>query len=304
MTKLPDSIIVINLDRATDRWTRVQQSHAAHLGDHMALERLPATDTKMVEARRTPGTLSSPEKGCLLSHLNAFDILATRGPGPFWIAEDDIAFGQQTVHRLGLLLERLKSASWDILFTDVTIATPRDMLEFWVRRDRLRGENDVDAVDLSGTAFGGTTSYLVNAGALPKLRRMTANMGPLNVAWDVWLRAMAKQRRLTCLTALPFLTRVSHSPSQIQTNQAVFEWWAAYRDLMFCDPDLSSIAGRIDAIESPPPEAALFGRILGGVSHGGLLVSTNPAQERREASAARASNIPSLGSASNIDSTA
>jgi len=87
MTKLPDSIIVINLDRATDRWTRVQQSHAKHLGDRVALERLPAIDTNMVEGTRTPGTLSAPEKGFLLSHLRAFEMLAARGCAPSYSAK-------------------------------------------------------------------------------------------------------------------------------------------------------------------------------------------------------------------------
>lgn len=304
MTKLPDSIIVINLDRATERWSQVQQSHADFVGDHVALERLRATDAERVEAARVPGTLSAPEKGCLLSHLHALEVLAARGVGPYWIAEDDIAFGTQTVRLLGLLLERLENTSWDILFTDITVATPRDMLEFWLRRDRLRGADDIDAVNPTGTAFGGTTSYLVNAGSLPKLRRLAASMGPLNVAWDVWLRAMAKRRRLTCLTTLPFLTRVEHSPSQIQDDDAIFSWWAAFRDLMFCDPDLAAIARRVDTIEAPPGDAALFGRIVGGVSHRDMLIPSDPGQERRDASTARASNAPSLGSASNIDSTA
>lgn len=305
MANIPASLLVINLDRATERWQRVQQSHADFLAGTVALERLPATDTSTVERDRIAGTLSAPEKGCLLSHLRALEILSQRGSGPHWIAEDDVAFGEHTMQGLARTLDKLAGVSWDILFTDVTIAKPGEMHDLWMHRDRLRGKGEGDLVDLATTAFGGTTSYLVNEGALTRIKRLIERMGPLNMPWDVWLRTMARQRRLTCLATVPFVTRVEHAPSQIQQDDPMYAWWGAYRDLMFCDPDVEGIAERLDRIESPPVEAALFGRIMGGVSHIGLLTPAQPmVQSPREPSTARASSEPSRGSASNIDSTA
>ncbi|SKB76963.1 glycosyltransferase family 25 protein [Luteibacter sp. 22Crub2.1] len=233
MEDLPRFTFVINLAGAHDRWHAVDKSHALYLRPEVELRRIEAVNAQDIDRLRVRGTISVSERACFMSHLRALDIAANEGPGPYWIAEDDVAFGPSTLPLIKSLLERLRGASWDIVLTDVIVARAPDMLGLWMRRRALPPGSGPETFGLDRIAFGGMTSYLVHPRAVPRIRRLMRLSAALNLPWDLWIRAMARRQQLACFATLPFLTRASESPSQIRGEEMHMAWWGVFRDLMF-----------------------------------------------------------------------
>ena len=101
MSTTPVPILLINLDRATDRLARMQ----ARLGDcGAAFERVPAVDARALEdedfARRVPGDghwglLTPGEVGCFLSHRRAWKLIVEKDLPYALVLEDDVVIGRQ-----------------------------------------------------------------------------------------------------------------------------------------------------------------------------------------------------------------
>lgn len=291
---LPRFVSVINLASATGRWAAVEASHRAHLGDAVELVRIEAIGTTEVQAAGIRGRLSPAEKGCYLSHLDALKKAATAPSQIHWIAEDDVVFGPSTRTRLTSVLEKLAHTRWDILFTDVIVAGAASAIDVWTRARRQQELGGTGFMNLSGVAFGGTMSYLVNAHAAARILRLTAEAAELNLAWDVMLRALGQQGKLTELVTLPFLTQASRAPSQIQPDPDQVASWGNLRDLLFCDADLDAIESRLASGAPPSQQAMIFGHLMATMAE--QRPTEENALQRRADSTARTSSASSRSS--------
>jgi GR25 family glycosyltransferase involved in LPS biosynthesis len=267
---------VINLAEATDRWQSVSESHRLYVGEKVPLSRLTAADKASPLVQAAEGKLTPAEKGCLLSHVAALRQCASLAGTFHWIAEDDVAFGPSTLARLGALLSQLARGNWDILFTDVMVAGPASALDVWGHFLSHQRRESTGILDLSGVAFGGTTSYIVNARSIPRILALVEGIRALDTPWDLLLRRFSQDKKLSVLTTLPFLTRASRAPSQIQAQTELIDWWSALRDLMFCDADVEATARRLDELTQPATMAMLFGRIMGGMVDPTIAASAMP----------------------------
>jgi GR25 family glycosyltransferase involved in LPS biosynthesis len=133
----------------------------------------------------------------------------------FLILEDDACFGPETFTTLDRLLETTKDHEWDILFTDVVISNAPTMAELVILRNELKPFGRVITLDLrrlSGLPFAGATAYLVNYRSAHKL---SAFLKPasLDLPYDLLLKTLVAQGKITAHVTFPFLTTVSRDSS-------------------------------------------------------------------------------------------
>jgi GR25 family glycosyltransferase involved in LPS biosynthesis len=119
----------INLDNAIARRKSIEDSFARHNNRGWTLERFQGVDTDYVRNSKVPGTLRDEEKACFLSHLNLI-VQNADADEHIFVLEDDACFAQLTFETIdGLLPLPASFGDWDLLFTDVGIASVGTMAE-------------------------------------------------------------------------------------------------------------------------------------------------------------------------------
>jgi len=181
--------------------------------------------------------------------------------------------------------------------TDVVAPGPTAALELWGHSLRLPPQTTT-AVSLASIAFGGTTSYIVNAAAATKILRLASDAETVEKPWDIQLRDWCREEKLRVFTALPFLTRAVTAPSQIQQKSLLLDWWSAFRDLLFCDRDLNALSSRMDELDKPDDASLLFGRVMAAMTDPSL-ISRNTFQPRATSRTARVNRADSRSSVAN-----
>lgn len=118
-----DCIYVLNLDRQTKRWERVQ-SLFSHAG--LKINRVSGVDGWLLEDQvlqslggKYQNGLRKGQVGCLLSHISALKDAFDRNFNLVWILEDDIHFAEN-IDQLPRLIETLSTIDpkWGIFYTD------------------------------------------------------------------------------------------------------------------------------------------------------------------------------------------
>jgi GR25 family glycosyltransferase involved in LPS biosynthesis len=260
--------ILISLESQPARRERVEANFRAidHAGWEMTY--LKAVDAEQVAKSAVQGRLAPAEKGCFLSHLVAMQ--STReSTEPILLVEDDVLFGARSFSAIDAALQSAAHTEWDILFTDVCVPSVHAMVNlYWLRR-QLTVANETKLVPLSSVPFAGSTAYLVNGKSKDKLIGLLTENAALDVPYDLTLRRLVQQSRLTGFVIFPFPTTLSSlaDVSQIQRNQAtkVADMaWNAFRRLVWAERSVEDATANLDRISDDffDPECKAFTRIL------------------------------------------
>jgi GR25 family glycosyltransferase involved in LPS biosynthesis len=178
----------INLDRATERRSRLESNFAAVKKPNWNLTRFSAIDTEYVRANNIAGRTTPGEKGCFLSHKILIGENLGKA-GPLFIAEDDAAFGARSFALIDAILQQNKNADWDILFTDVgtpQLSTMIDLVKY--RRGLAAKGEELAFLDLGKLNFVGSTAYIVNPKSKQKLYDLLASVTEIDLPYDLYLR--------------------------------------------------------------------------------------------------------------------
>lgn len=260
--------ILISLESQPARRERVEANFRGVDHRGWELTHLKAVDTEQVAKSAIQGRLAAPEKGCFLSHLVAMQ--STRASAEhLLLVEDDVLFGARTFPAIDAALNMAASLDWDLMFTDVCVPSVHAMVNlYWLRRE-LALKNESKLVPLNSIPFAGSTAYLVNGKSKEKLITLLTENPALDVPYDLTLRRLVQQSRLTGFIIFPFPTSLSSlaDVSQIQGNEAtkVADMaWNAFRRLVWAEGSAGNATANLDLISDQffDPECKAFTRIL------------------------------------------
>lgn len=261
--------LYINLDAQQGRREALAANFARHAPKRWQLERIPAVDKRMLPENMAGGPLSDAAKACLLSHVAAVR-RACELPGDVLILEDDAWFGANTGNIVSEIMPRLKD-DVDLVFTDVCIPSPEQMLSLFQRYRKMLAEQRFSLLDLKKLAFAGTSAYIVRAQAKERLLALLSTPDALQLPYDLLLRQWIHDETLSGRVIFPFATSLSiHADtSNIQTDtSAATEWcWNAFRRVVWCDaghPDAEDPLASMHAIPAEYYDSAALamGKIL------------------------------------------
>ena len=207
----------INLDRSTER-RRTIESQLDRLGLGGTYGRFPAIDGNPLGARGAH--LKAGEIGCLVSHHALLKRVASLEQWTH-VVEDDVVLSTVTFPTLTDVARRGMTEKYDLLFTDTVIPIDLKYMRHYKqifdsnvvrnaagRMERIR---NFALVDLKGSSFAGTTSYLVNSASAAKLaglldREIAA--GPTQPI-DLFIRQKVGEGLLRAGVLVPFVTSVN-----------------------------------------------------------------------------------------------
>jgi len=240
MSNLPGiRAYVINLERATKRWTNTQNifTEAA-----ITFSRVPAIDGKTL--RWVPAEYSErwyrclhgretnpPEIGCYLSHLNALRAFLGTEAELALICEDDLKFGPELVTLLSAALEGRRF--WNVLrLSGLSQGRP-------LKARRLCGEYSL-CINLG--RIKGSGAYVIDRRAA---RVFTSRLLPMVLPYDhaidrEWFHGLTA----ACIFPVPVIQRQKRFGSEIQTyaqpKLSPFRRWLttypyqAFNEIMRC----------------------------------------------------------------------
>ena len=121
----------INLDTAAERRELLESNYQERMPSSWPLKRISAIDRTLIEQLNPVGNLSTTEKACFFSHIKALE-QSLDGDGHALILEDDAFFGVHSAQIIQECLNSLPDHSWDILYTDLGLTNPSNMIEFFI----------------------------------------------------------------------------------------------------------------------------------------------------------------------------
>lgn len=215
-----------------------------------------------------PGALGAAHKGCFESHHRLI-ASSLDDADPLFVLEDDAAFSRLTFATVDDLLGR--NHDWDLLFTDVGIADGGFVLQLAANRDAMLRDGRFAAINLKGRQFSGSAAYVVRGSSKAKLDGLL-RMAPLDVPYDLHLRALCDAGHLKVAACFPFVTTISDAAevSQIsrETMQVQYDALNAFRRLMFVERDIEACRRAEEAIRARSDEVALMvGTSLSALIH-------------------------------------
>lgn len=254
----------INLDAAVERRAQVEASFAGVVHDGWELSRFTAVAAG--EMGQAPGRLQPAEKACFESHRRLIGEHLD-DEAPLLVLEDDVAFCSLTFPVLTAMLA--DPEDWDLLFTDVAIFEPVQILQFVRARERQAQSQEVVTAPLDGLGFVAATAYLIRGPAKAKLHRLL-QAAPLDQPYDICLQQLCARGELKAAVCVPFVTTLSDHAgrSQIRDAQPVsHQALDLFRRLMFIERDLAACAEAAEALQArlTGPEMAL-GAVVGALS--------------------------------------
>ena len=228
----------INVASQHARSEFVERNFVEYCPSTWRLRRVEAVTIEEVLADKLPGTLRHAEKACFKSHLRALG-LPSAETGPVLIVEDDVLFGAESGEFIEAALGVLDDDEWDILYPDVAITTPQEMLELFLHRQQMQATGKRRGLlDAASLRFAGATAYIVNRTALARVIALLGRDGAMNMPVDLLLRDAVHRGELRARIIFPFATSLSvHAEnSQVQTDASMVaeRVWNAYRRLMWC----------------------------------------------------------------------
>jgi GR25 family glycosyltransferase involved in LPS biosynthesis len=232
----------INLDSAKARSQSLESNYQERVTSSWPLHRINATNTKDIEALGVSGDLTLTEKACFFSHVKALEESLSNNDHAF-ILEDDAHFGVYSNHAIEQATRSLEDQPWDILYADLGLTNPANMVEFFMLRKELfaQGNRAWKLLKLENIAFVGATAYIVNRNSKNKLHQFLKSQVLLNIPFDLVLRNLVWSKNISAFMIFPFATTLSaladSSQIQIQQTEVIELVWNAFRRLVWLEGD-------------------------------------------------------------------
>lgn len=263
--------LYINLDSAVARRESLEASFLLSARPGWTLNRWPATTAAQVEADNIEGRLPPAHKACFLSHKALVTDHAAR-PGHLMVLEDDAQFGFRTCTLVDQILSNNPELKWDILWTDIAVTDPAGLLRFAKLRRELSARGDALIIDLAQVSYAGATAYIIREGAKARVAEMLAENGAIDIPYDLRLRQLVYEGRLSGHVVFPYLTTISQHAFQsnihVNTENCNEVIWNAFRRLSWWERDLDAEQKMIFEImpQLCDLEASLYGLLLGATT--------------------------------------
>ena len=236
----------INLSTAKNRKLWIEENFLKYNLHNWSLIRFNAFDKNSNYINTIKGRSSNAEKACYLSHkeIIANNLGATH---PYLIFEDDTYFNEVTFTVLNNFL--LKDINWDIIYTDIGISNPRNMIDMIYRKKCLTGSYELH--EIGKMKFFGANSYVINHNSSQKILQMIDC--EINIPYDLILRELINEGKLKAFYIFPFITTENElgNKSQIQSDYYKSTELAlkTFRRMIFGMYDKYEINESIDFIE-------------------------------------------------------
>ena len=263
--------LYINLDSAVARRESLEASFLLSARPGWTLNRWPATTAAQVEADNIEGRLPPAHKACFLSHKALVTDHAAR-PGHLMVLEDDAQFGFRTCTLVDQILSNNPELKWDVLWTDIAVTDPAGLLRFAKLRRELSARGDALIIDLAQVSYAGATAYIIREGAKARVAEMLAENGAIDIPYDLRLRQLVYEGRLSGHVVFPYLTTISQHAFQsnihVNTENCNELIWNAFRRLSWWERDLDAEQAMIFEImpQLCDLEASLYGLLLGATT--------------------------------------
>ena len=242
----------INLESDKNRRNSIETSFEKNKIDNWSLIRYPAIDKNHVYENNISGSLSLGEKGCFLSHKKLIHS-RRNNPDSFFILEDDALFGKKSFKIIDKIIASLNKKNWDILFTDICIPDVGKMMNLIKMRRTLSEKGQMEIMNLKNLApFAGATAYVLNGKSVKKLSDLLAIHKDLNTPYDLYLRNLICQSKITAYVSFPFVTSLSVDSelSSIQSSDtsSTALIWNMFRKMIWLERDFDQYATALEHI--------------------------------------------------------
>ncbi len=260
-------IFYINLDSAKKRRADIEKSFSDYAPRGISIERFSAISSKCDEVMNLEGRISLPEKACFLSHkyLVQYSVL---GNDHAYILEDDTEFCKDSFNVIDSFLTGGDINSWDIAFTEIGVASPSLMVDFFRLKKEQSRNKKILTLNLQSLPFFGATSYIVNSRFKSKYLSMLEEYKIYDQPYDMWLRTLIHQGKIRAVVLFPFPTTISLNAniSSIQSTEENFTdtVWNLYRRFICLDSKSSQDSMILDSMSgvARDPEEKVLGNIL------------------------------------------
>jgi GR25 family glycosyltransferase involved in LPS biosynthesis len=254
----------INLDSANERRRSIEESfRAGNFSAEWPLRRFEAIRGSDEVMRKFGGSLKRSHAGCFASHLACIQE-SLDDDNYLMITEDDTIFSKRTEAMVNQAMNNLRSVDWDLLYTDVIITNPHNMLDFFERRKHLEATDTIEVCDLRPMSFCGASCYIVNKASKRKVFKACSTV-PIDV-YDLLLRNRVHNGTLNAYVIFPFVTSLSPLAYQSFINDidergvptakpkgvSLGSLWSAFRQLVWIGANPEEA---IKSCELIPPEA-------------------------------------------------
>jgi len=259
--------LFINLDSRQDRRDFLDANFAANRLPGWRLERIAAFDAAHVEKKKVPGILRAAEKACFLSHVKALE-RSQADPHHTMILEDDAMFGKESCASIEGALGVFPDSDWDIIYTDVIILHAHLMVRLLSLRRELGATGEQQLLNLADLPFTAASAYVVNSRAKARLLNLVAEVGDLDINYDLYLRKLITEGKIRAFVTFPFVTTISAlaDTSNIQTDDTALSdaVWYAFRRLVWLHRDLAAAMNPLQAVRADfvDAESAAIARLV------------------------------------------
>lgn len=267
-------VFFINLDRDAERRAFYEANFAQFNALRWSHSRVAAIDKRTIPDGNYGPAMSKGAVGLSLTHRMTVD-LSMKVDGHAMIAEDDILFGPDSQEVIRQCVTRADPGRWDLMFTDICVPKPMDMLKLLAAKKNNPGA--ISTLDLKQVVFAGTSGVIVNQRSKEKYRGLLHDDALLRKPIDLLIADYVHGGQLNALCTFPFATSLSKyaDSSEIQASAASVEnhLWNAYRRAMWVNRRLDDVdenlagagGGRFDR------EVQTVSRVVGSLIMNGLL---------------------------------
>lgn len=235
-------VYFINLDRDAERRAFYEANFREFNAGGWGHSRVPAIDKRTVPDGNYGPEMSKGAVGLSLTHRQTVE-RSLQTDGHAFIAEDDILFGPSSQEVINHCVARTDPAKWDLLFTDICVPRPMDMLKLFAAKKNHPGV--ISTLDLRQMVFAGTSGVIVNHRSKEKYRRLLHDEALFRKPIDLLIAEYVHGGQLNAICTFPFATSLSPyaDSSEIQATAASVEnhLWNAYRRAMWVDRRLEDV---------------------------------------------------------------
>lgn len=236
------NVLYINLDRDVERRIFFEENFARYNSCGWVAQRFAAVDKATIPDGRYGPTMTKGAVALSITHRRAIQ-KSVGMPGHLLLAEDDILFGPNSQAVINKCIGGMSNQEWDILFTDICVPVPFDMLKILHMKRKCRGSHTV--INLKGMVFGGTAGLVINERAKQKYLKALTDEALFAEPIDLLIRRLAADGKLNVYCTFPFATSLSHhaDSSSIQEASVAVEnhLWNAFRRAIWTDQDLDVV---------------------------------------------------------------
>ncbi len=240
----------INLDKEFTRRANIENNFLDNKIEGWSLNRYPAIGIDYIKENNIKGIQRDGPKACYLSHKYLIKE-NINSQSPIFILEDDAMFGKNTCKILNDLFAAI-NFEWDILFTDVCVPYPEQMIKLIRMRKVLSKKNNIIYLNLSEFIFAGTTAYIINPKSIKKILNLI-DVKSIDIPIDLLLRKLIADKKLKGFVTFPFITTISQdscfSQTQPNNNFKTDYIWNLFRQMIWLERNVDNIKLKIKMID-------------------------------------------------------